>query len=77
MPNNIKNYIQKSGVKNTYIANQLGCHKTEISQWIADRRTPNHKRLRMLAHLLKCRMLDLYPSIKFNRTYKLNNENKD
>ena len=65
MPNNIKEYIQKSGLKNKFIANKIGCLKTDISQWIAGRRKPNRERLKMLAHLLNCRMSDLFPNIEY------------
>ena len=39
--NNIKEYIKKSGYKNEFIAQEIGCHHTEISQWIAERRKPS------------------------------------
>ena len=65
--NHIKERITDSGLKNHYIARELGCHKTEISQWIAERRRPSHNRLKKLSKLLKCRMSDLIPNLKFSR----------
>ena len=61
--NNIKEYILRSGYKNTYIADRLGVHDTEISQWISERRTPDKGKVRELAKLLKCKMSDLYPNL--------------
>lgn len=74
MSNNIKEFIIKSGLKNKFIANEIGCHKTDISQWIAGRRTPSRERLKTLAYLLNCRMSDLFPSIKYKMTYKVNKD---
>lgn len=76
MSNNIKEYIQKSGLKNKFIANKIGCHNTEISQWISGGRTPTRERLKMLAQILNCRMIDLFPDIKFKMTYKINKEER-
>ena len=50
--NKIKQYIKKSGYKNEFIAQELGWHKTEISQWIAERRKPTHERLKKLCEIL-------------------------
>lgn len=75
--NNIKEYIKKSGYKNDFLSQELGCHKTEISQWIAGRRQPSHERLKKLCTILKsspkikrCNMSDLLPNIKFTKTIK-------
>ena len=75
--NKIKEYIKRSGYKNEFIAQELGCHKTEISQWIAERRKPSHERLKKLCDILKsspkirkCNMKDLLPNIKFTKTIK-------
>lgn len=69
--NNIKHYIIESGLKNTYIAKQVGCHHTDVSAWIGGYKVPNNDRLKKLAHILKCRQVDLYPSLKFTRTAKI------
>jgi ribosome-binding protein aMBF1 (putative translation factor) len=69
--NNIKEWIDKRGMKNKFLADEIGCHRTDISQWIAGRRKPNRDRLRLLARLLKCNMSDLYESGKFKTTYTI------
>ena len=71
MENNIKQFISESGYKNTYIAEQIGCHHTDISAWIGGYKKPNGDRLRKLARILKCRQIDLYPSLKFKRVARL------
>ena len=70
--NKIIEYILRSGYKNTYIAEQLGVHDTEISQWISGRRTPDRGRVRDLAKLLKCKMTDLYSNINQLREERIN-----
>lgn len=69
--NNIKKCILKSGFKNTYIAEQMGVHDTEISNWIAGRRTMTKDKVRKLAKLLKCKMTDLYPNLNNLREGKV------
>jgi len=73
--NNIKQYILKSGYKNTYIAEQLGVHDTEISQWISSRRTPDRGKVRDMAKLLRCKMTDLYPNINILREERVHDGN--
>ena len=68
--NNIKKYIQESGNRSNYIAEQIGCFPSDISHYIAGNRMPNRERLKKLSQILKCRMKDLYPNIKFEVTYK-------
>tara|TARA_Y100001973_G_C5082298_1_gene273076 strand:+ start:135 stop:368 length:234 start_codon:yes stop_codon:yes gene_type:complete len=75
--NNIKEYINKSGYKVEFIAEQIGCHKTEIAQWSSERRKPTRERLRKLCDILltspkikKCNMKDLLPNIKFTKEIK-------
>ena len=50
--NNIKEFIAKSGLKNTFIAKQIGCHHTDISAWIGGYKRPNNERLKVLASIL-------------------------
>jgi hypothetical protein len=69
--NNIKKYILLSGLKNTFIAKKIGCHHTDISAWIGGYKKPNALRLKMLAQILKCNQIDLYPTLKFRRTPEL------
>ena len=68
--NNIKEYIDKSGYKSKFIAEQVGCFPSDISHYIAGNRMPNRERLKRLSQILRCRMKDLYPSIKYQVTYK-------
>jgi transcriptional regulator with XRE-family HTH domain len=63
--NNIKEYIEKSGYKSKWIAEQVGCFPSDISHYISGKRMPNRERLRRLSNLLKCRMKDLYPDLRF------------
>ena len=62
--NSLKKAINNSGLKQTFLANQLGVHKTEISQWIATRRRPRNEQIRSLARLLGCKIKDIYPDYK-------------
>ena len=57
--NPIKEKILESGYKQSWIAEQLGVHFTEISQWVAGRRFPNRERRKALAKLLKCKMAEI------------------
>ena len=62
--NKLKELIQESGYKQNFIAQQLDVHRTEISQWIADRRRPRNEQIRELSRLLKCKIKELYPDYK-------------
>ena len=68
--NNIYEYIDKSGYKSKFIAEQVGCFPSDISHYIAGNRMPNRERLKRLSQILRCGMKDLYPSIKYQVTYK-------
>ena len=61
--NNIKNMIDKSGLKQTFIANRLGFHPADISHWISGRRYMNKVVCKELAGILRCKMHDLYPTL--------------
>ena len=74
MTNYIKERINDEGRTNVWLAKKLGCHRTEISQWISGRRKPSRERLRELAKLLKCNMSDLYNKGQFKTTYNINKE---
>ncbi len=67
--NNIKEMIKKKGLKNTWVAEQLGCKPCDISNYISGNRKPSHERLVGLARLCGCSVSDLYPSIKRKTTY--------
>ena len=64
MENKLKEAIINSGYKNTFLAQQLGVHSTELSQWIANRRRPRNEQIRNLAKLLGCKIKEIYPDYK-------------
>ena len=64
MENKLKEAIINSGYKNTFLAQQLGVHSTELSQWIANRRRPRNEQIRILAKLLGCKIKEIYPDYK-------------
>ena len=61
--NNIKQMIDKSGLKQTFIADRLGFHPADISHWISGRRLMGKVVCKDMAELLNCRMCDLYPNL--------------
>ena len=46
------------------LAQQLGVHSTELSQWIANRRRPRNEQIRDLARILGCKIKEIYPDYK-------------
>ncbi len=64
MENKLKQAIINSGYKNTFLAQQLGVHSTELSQWIANRRRPRNEQIRNLAKILGCKIKEIYPDYK-------------
>ena len=67
--NYIKDMIKKKGLRNNWVAEQLGCKPCDISNYISGNRKPNHERLVSLARLCGCSVSDLYPNIKRKTTY--------
>ena len=59
--NRIKELLARNGLKVIWVARQIGCHPTEISNWISGRRNPNLERAIKLANLLGCTVEDLFP----------------
>ena len=57
--NKLKEIIQESGYNQNFIAQKLGVLRTEISQWIADRRRPRNDQIRELSKLLRCKIKEL------------------
>ena len=64
MENKLKEAIVSSGYKNTFLAQQLGVHSTELSQWIANRRRPRNEQIRDLARILGCKIKEIYPDYR-------------
>ena len=62
--NSIKEMIDKSGLKQTFIADRLGFHPADISHWISGRRPFKESVCRKMAILLKCKKSDLDPKYK-------------
>ena len=60
--NRIKELLARNGLKVKWIAKQVGCHPTEVSSWIAGRRTPSLSRAIKMASLLGCTVEDLFPT---------------
>ena len=67
--NNIREKIQDRGLKNVWIANQLGVKACDISNWASGERKPNQERLLKLAKICGCKLRDLYPEIKRKTIY--------
>ena len=61
--NKIKQTLKEKGLKANWLAGQIGCHESEISQWIAGRRVPSLERAIILAGLLNCSVEALFPSM--------------
>ena len=53
------------------MADLVGCSTTDISNYIAMNRTPNHKRLIKMTKILKFKITDLYPNAKRVVTWNL------
>ena len=58
--NRIKELLARNGRKVKWLAEQIGCHPTEVSQWIAGRRTPSLPRAIKIASILGCTVEDLF-----------------
>ena len=69
--NNIKGIIREKGLRANHIAEQVGISDTDLSNYIAERRTPNHQRLISLTRAIGCSIRDLYPNAKRIITYDL------
>ena len=62
--NRIKELLARNGLKVRWVAEQSGCHPTEVSQWSAERRIPSLPRAIKIASLLGCTVEDLFPTEK-------------
>ena len=69
--NNIKAVINESGLKAKWIAEQIGCADTDISNYCSENRHPSHDRLIKLTKILSCTINDLYPNAKRVVSYDL------
>ena len=69
--NRIKQVMRKKGIRFNHVAKQVGISDTDLSNYIAERRTPNHQRLIGLTKAIGCSIRDLYPNAKRIVTYDL------
>ena len=69
--NNIKEVINESGLKAKWIAQEIGCADTDISNYCSEVRSPNHDRLIKLTKILGVTIRDLYPNSRRIITYDL------
>ena len=68
--NRIKEVIREKGLRGNYICQKAGISETDLSNWIAERRKPNHTKLILLCRAIGCSIKDIYPdatkTIKYN-----------
>ena len=69
--NRIKEVINESGLKAKWIAQEIGCADTDISNYCSEVRSPNHDRLIKLTKILGVTIRDLYPNSRRIITYDL------
>ena len=75
--NRIKELLARNGLKVKWVAEKVGCHPTEVSQWIAGRRTPSLLRAIKIANLLGCTVEYLFPTTEQQKGEINVNINKD
>ena len=73
--NRIKELLDRKGLKVKWVAEQVGCHPTEVSPWIAGRRTPSLPRAIKIANLLGCTVEYLFPTTEKQKG-EIKNENE-
>ena len=52
--------MDSKGLKHKWVAEQMGVAPTVLSRWANDRGKPSIERLFKLAHILNCKVDDLY-----------------
>ena len=60
----IKGIMDSKGLKHKWVAEQMGVAPTVLSRWANDRGKPSIERLFKLAHILNCKVDDLYEWIE-------------
>jgi len=75
--NRIKELLAQKGTKVKWVAEQVGCHPTEVSSWIAGRRIPSLLRAMKIASLLGCTVEDLFPTTTEQQGENNENSNKE
>lgn len=56
----IEELIEKSGLKKSYIAKQVGVNENTLTNWIKERSYPRLDQAVKLAEILNCKITDLY-----------------
>ncbi|WP_337970035.1 helix-turn-helix transcriptional regulator [Virgibacillus salexigens] len=52
--------IESKGLKHKWVAEKVGVYPTVLSRWINNRGKPSLERIFKLAHVLNCKVDDLY-----------------
>lgn len=60
MENNLKEFITKSGLKQSHIALKLGISNNTLSCYISGRRNPKVNTAKKLADILNCSIGDIF-----------------
>lgn len=60
MENNLKDYISRSGLKQTHIALKLGISNNTLTCYISGRRNPKVDTAKKLADILNCTVADIF-----------------
>ncbi len=60
MVNNLKDYIRKSGLKQSHIASKLSISQNTLSSYISGRRNPRVDKAQKLAVILNCKVEDIF-----------------
>ena len=71
MLNNIKEVVKEKGLKNTWIAEQLGVNACDISHWCSGHRKPNQEKLKALAKVCGVKVRDLYPNARRTTIFEI------
>jgi len=56
----LDDWIEKSGLKKGYVAQQVGINRNTLTKWIQGRSYPDLKQADKLAALFDCKVDDLY-----------------
>lgn len=56
----LKEYITKSGFKQSYIAAKIGISENALTAYITGRRNPKSKTKEKLANILNCKIEDIF-----------------
>ena len=71
MLNNINVVVKEKGLKNTWIAEQLGVNACDISHWCSGHRKPSQEKLKALAKVCCVKVRDLYPNARRTTIFEI------